>query len=434
MRAFFFIMALSSLVIVHQAKAYDTAQAKRDGQSLANGSMGKAQSTTQRPLGEIIPGTKDATAGQSINFKGTEVPEKAYNDKNMKEAASNKAADENFTAGAIAKKGFLRSKEFEIKHTDTLFDKAKDAQKNPESYVAGLTGKYSDCKSQGGANVKYVSLKTCDEYQEITDRSCKVGQVIEVDAQHKYECNKKRVALEKKCSRKLNINIVESKDVLSAVSFHAKQVIDALAREFNIEKAYQVLYKISDGELDYNYPTLKLKPASSHYVANWGAEFDRWFDTNVWKGKHRQPGNFYTTVNELSFSISDKSKITSLRIEQNSAQVYALRINDKLITSGNDSNQAEKCLDKVYEACPQDWTWDIRGTFYVQLYRYLPKHYLNLTGYDLTPYLKDGDNKLTFSNTFDYYLKGQIKPEMTIKIQGVDFQESWEESCDGVTS
>jgi hypothetical protein len=431
MRAFFFIMALGSLGIIHQADAYDTAQAKRDGQSLANGNMRKAQSTTQRSLEEVVPGTKDATVGQSINFKGTEVPEKAYNDKNMKEVASNKAADENFTAGIIAKKGFLRSKEFEIKHSDTLFDRAKDAQKNPESYVAGLTGKYTDCKSQGGDDVKYLSLKTCDEYQEISDHTCKVGQIMEVDAKHKYECNKKRVALEKKCSRKLNVTIVENKDVLSGVSFHTKQFIDALSREYTIEQSIRAVYKTPDGELNYNYPILKLKPAFSHYLTNMLVDLDRGFNQNLWMDKHRQPGNFYTTVNELSFSIADKSKVISLRIEQNSAQVYALRINDKLLTSGNDSNQAAKCLDKVFDACPQDWKWDIRGTILTQVYRYLPQHYLNLNGYDLTPYLKDGDNKLTFSNTFDYYLRGQAKSEMTIKVQTVDLQEDWEESCDG---
>lgn len=402
MRTFAFAMALIFTGCWNEVSAYDVAQAKRDGQNLANSNLGKVQSTTQRSVTDIIPGSDNTTAGQGINFQGTEVPEKAYIDGNMEMAARNKAVDESFTAGDMAKKGFLRGKEFEIKANDTFLDKAQYVQKHPEEYVKGLSGKYTDCESRGGADVKYLSLKTCDEYQEITNNSCKIGQVIEVDAKHRYECVKKRITLEKKCTRQLKVNIIEDKNILSGLTF--------VARPLPVPRPY-----LPGAELSYNYPLIKLKPSKAHPYF-------------VYDPREKST-TFYTTVNELSFVIAGKNKVTTFKIEQSSASVYVLKFNNKLLTTDEDSSKAANCLDKADKLCPgarHKYVESVAPGF-----SSLPQSYLDINGYDLTPYLVDGVNKLTFSSTFKL---GQERPEVTIKVQSVDIQENWAEFCEGGVS
>jgi hypothetical protein len=180
---------------------------------------------------------------------------------------------------------------------------------------------------------------------------------------------------------------------------------------------------INAGEFSYNYPYIKLKPSRSC----------PWFMSDL-----REYGQFYTTVNELSFSVVDKNKVASLKIEQNSASVYALKFNGKLLTTDRDNSKAASCLDQADKLCPQAQ----RGSYGMSImgsgrwnpgFSSLPDSYLNINGYDLTPYLVDGVNKLTFSSTFET-ARIYETPEITIKVQGVDFEENWTEFCDGGTS
>lgn len=184
--------------------------AKQAGKDLANSLLSQVQGNIRQDINTKNPIT-DTSVAESINFKGTDIPEKGYTNENIDNAKNQKAADKNNTEANIVSSSFLRAKEYPISLSSSFLAKANDAQKNPENYVNWLSGKYTDCNQEGGEEVLSKSSHTCNEFKEIKDNTCSVGRSIEVDSKHKYICPRKLNKFEKICHRTLNIAI--NKDI-----------------------------------------------------------------------------------------------------------------------------------------------------------------------------------------------------------------------------
>lgn len=198
---FFFI---SSLIIPHTSIANnDLANAKKEAEAIGSINLNKAQGlATQDPTSNKV---NQVSVAEVMNFQGTEVPEKTFADGNMYDASQKKSTDANSNESIVVKDAFMKQKEFRIDGKDTFLDKADHVQKNPETYVDWLKGKYSDCEQKGGDDLIAKEKFTCDEYQQITDKKCKIGRIVEVDAKHSYQCKRKRVSENKVCSKSLNV-------------------------------------------------------------------------------------------------------------------------------------------------------------------------------------------------------------------------------------
>lgn len=188
--------------ICFASSAEDASNIKESAREIGKETLGKVQESTKR---DIV----DTEVGKAINFQGTNLPETQYSHGNMYDAAKQKAADKDNLEAQITEKAFLRQKEYPITHKDSFLDKAKFASKNPEVYVDWLRGKYADCKQEGGEEILAKDIKVCDEYKQLTEKSCIIGRKIQVEAKHKYECIKERKHYTMSCKSTLSLTCKE---------------------------------------------------------------------------------------------------------------------------------------------------------------------------------------------------------------------------------
>jgi hypothetical protein len=166
-----------------------------------------------------------------------------YTNADIKNLATDKAT-EDYKANLV-KEGFVKWKAYDLKKED-FTDKAKDVMKDPENYVEWLKGEYSDCKTIEGDVLESKSTKTCDEYYGVSENNCKIGQIVEVDSSHKYQCFKERNYTEKLCSKKLKVTC--SSDICSSSGIVASDIASDMKFEYN--NPYLTIGTIAD---DYWY-------------------------------------------------------------------------------------------------------------------------------------------------------------------------------------
>ena len=126
----------------------------------------------------------------------------------VKDEASEEG-EETFSAMSLITKNINRREE-EIKLLQpNSFAKALDIEKHPEKYDKEygihqmISGKYDDCHSKAPEEVFDTQTHICNRHIDIANQSCSVGKHIEVDAQHKYQCEHNRKIVTKECNQQL---------------------------------------------------------------------------------------------------------------------------------------------------------------------------------------------------------------------------------------
>jgi hypothetical protein len=234
--------------------------AKQSGKDLANSLLGQVQNNAQQDINNKHAST-DTSVATSINYKGTDVPERNYTNENMDAAKNQKAADKNNTEASIVSTSFLRAKEYPVSLSDSFLDKANDAQKNPENYVDWLSGKYTDCNQEGGEEVLSKSSHTCDEFKEIKDNICSVGRSIQVDSKHKYICPRKINKFEKVCNKVLTVSIERGGNCDSGGIKDQGYVIN-----YNTEQGYVSNAGGLVSQWVYSYPNIVINITKTGYT------------------------------------------------------------------------------------------------------------------------------------------------------------------------
>lgn len=73
-----------------------------------------------------------------------------------------------------------------------------------------LTGHASDCKPTTPVTIPSYQILTCDEFVGVDTKTCTVGQIVEVDAKHTYQCQSTRQKEKLTCQKILNIQLQEN--------------------------------------------------------------------------------------------------------------------------------------------------------------------------------------------------------------------------------
>lgn len=178
--------------------------AKQHGRDIAQGLSGKVFQSVTTDISQN-KGENDLSVGGIINFQGTDVPETKLSDGGMYSSAKSKI--ESDESAAMVNSAFLKQKDFVPNKNDSFLDRAKNIQKSPEQYIDWIDGKYTGCEEQEGEKFLAKETKVCDEYHQISENQCRIGQEIEVDAKHKYECSRKRVVQYKSCKNRLTVKV-----------------------------------------------------------------------------------------------------------------------------------------------------------------------------------------------------------------------------------
>jgi len=161
---------------------------------------------------DLVSGSQTFTPNSSVDLKEavpsyttSSPPETQYSSGNMFDAATLEAVDNE--ASQFIKNSYDKRPDFDIdKSTSPIFTKAKTIIDDPQAVIDNLVGRYGDCKQQGGDPLFSDDIRTCDEYIEISEQSCSVGRIIEVDKDYKYKCSSKRNYTTHTCDRTLTLS------------------------------------------------------------------------------------------------------------------------------------------------------------------------------------------------------------------------------------
>ena len=179
------------------AKEMSAAEAKANARAMGSGLSGMVQGFATTDI-EV-----NASIKKGLNYQGTDsntIPEQKLNSSNMEGEASIKK--ENSKQAEIVRKGFYTREDHDLAALSKSLGKAREAQKDPEKYVKFLSGN-KECEEMKKEDIISKAEYVCDEYADWKDNNCKVGQIVEVDAKHRYQCEIKREKRTGYCEKKL---------------------------------------------------------------------------------------------------------------------------------------------------------------------------------------------------------------------------------------
>lgn len=190
------------VIFIQVAVASDMQDARQQASGLV-GSASTYTPNTSTNLEEAVPG-----------YVTSNPTETQYGSGDMYDAARDTALTHE--GSLLVNKSHAERPEFEInKETSPIFQKAESIIDNPNTVIDSLTGRYEACSQEGGEAITQTTIKTCDEYTEMSDQMCQVGQRVEVDAQHKYQCSKDRKFNDYKCTRNLTLQCASTSNCSS---------------------------------------------------------------------------------------------------------------------------------------------------------------------------------------------------------------------------
>lgn len=188
----FFLLFLLASVTAH---ATDMNAAKQKANDLI-GSVGGFVPNSSVDLQQSVPA-----------YETSSPQETGYIDSNMYDEAREKAVTD--SASQLIGTSHDTRPEFEMdRNTNPIFTKSEDIINNPNAVIDSLTGRYGACEQEGGEALMQTQTHTCDEFQEVSEASCAVGQLVEVDADHKYQCQRQREYETKTCNKTLSLSCI----------------------------------------------------------------------------------------------------------------------------------------------------------------------------------------------------------------------------------
>lgn len=169
------------------------------------GDMEAARSSAGSIAGSVSTDVFSADLGAAIpSYQGTNIDQTKYSTEFMGDDATSAAADSH-EAQLIYQSGANRP-DMQIDPNSSMMTNAKSIATTPQNTVDMLSGRYSACTTDGGDPITEKEIKTCDEYQSVTESSCQVGQIVEVDAKHSYKCERSKTRWDKTCDKTLSVN------------------------------------------------------------------------------------------------------------------------------------------------------------------------------------------------------------------------------------
>jgi len=381
------------LLVVHlfsaqplYADSYE--QARNAGKEIGQAGSGKSSQILNSGLDQNLSG--NITAAEALNFQGTDIPEsklahvdleaeskRSFLDPNNEHVKLIKSADENLDA-------------VELNTNNTKFDRAKDAQKNPENYIDWLTSKYSDCINTGGEEVNYENYKVCDIYHGISENACKIGKLLEVDAKHSYECVKERNTYNKNCKKSLKVWCDRKPDCDSGGI-----ITSSVA---------------SDMQFSYSYPELLIGTIADNYWQHSCGAFER-----ITKFKIKNIKDVTEAViNRVGFDDYMLVKVNGHMVFNEPYGGTILEIEKGRVAKTNEQLQSIKTSKRFFSRGGHSCELSINNNYPVNI--------------DIMPYLKEGDNEIFIKVVVAGFGEGwiNIKTRQHCCIE----KQEWEEKCD----
>ena len=338
----------------------------------------------------VNPTHMDAAKVQDNIGYSADIPETSMQHGTMAGAAEAKRSSSD--TAEIVDLSFEAREKFVITPKDTWLGKAKHAQENPEDYVDFLKGQ-TECKEEANPDLTTQHEELCDTYIETTEHPCTVGRVVEVKAEHSYECPKERQSTLKNCNKQLKLKCNHTS------TCHASGIVAGTVA--------------TDMSWDYNNNThlLTLGTIAGDYWRGSCAVFER---TTTFTVKNK------ATIQE--FRILDVGFDDYIQIKLNNHNIYVgphggttLEVENGQVYTGKTYQRTSHGQTHTYHQLSNcELSTDWRPT-------------LNT---DLLPYLQEGQNTLVMKVVVAGAGEGWMRIRATQECCD-SWQETWDEQCAG---
>lgn len=178
------------------AHSMDRETAKQQGKALGSMAAGQAQNAATNPNLSNVPG-----------YTTSNPPQTGYNDDNMFDAGVQEA--EVNEAAQLLTGSFANRPRYDVHKSDPWLQHGWDVSADPHAIADKFTGKYQDCAPlPGGQWPTPTEYRQCDVWDDFSENTCTVGQVVEVDGGFGYACRVGKAVDNRTCDRYVSVTAV----------------------------------------------------------------------------------------------------------------------------------------------------------------------------------------------------------------------------------
>ncbi len=184
-------------------------QTPKQGAQDAAGVASELMETTIKDsvnLEEIVPGFETADPTELTNH---------YEDKGVgleqaTQDALNDFDDRSGEAGSMIVDTYATRPEQSVTRTEEFLSSARGALSTPEALTEGIfsVNQAPNCEPTE-VNAVAPGIRSCDVYSNVEELKCAIGQIVEVDAEKSYRCERETATYLKTCPETLNVQCLE---------------------------------------------------------------------------------------------------------------------------------------------------------------------------------------------------------------------------------
>lgn len=121
----------------------------------------------------------------------------------------------------FAKDSIIEAPRFDIDSEDEIIVKSYEISEDVgnEELIDNITSSYDDCEVENTVSESKSTRRSCDEYYGTVTTSCHKNQIVEVDTDYRYECNREIFKYDKNCDQVLQVSVETIGGTLSEENF-----------------------------------------------------------------------------------------------------------------------------------------------------------------------------------------------------------------------
>lgn len=369
-------------------------QTPKQGAQDAAGVASELMETTIKDsvnLEEIVPGFETADPTELTNH---------YEDKGVgleqaTQDALNDFDDRAGEAGSMIVDTYATRPEQSVTRTEEFLSSARGALSTPEALTEGIfsVNQAPNCEPTE-VNAVSPGIRSCDIYSNIEELKCAIGQIVEVDAEKSYRCERETATYLKTCPETLQVQCLEP-----------------------VQNC-----RLETGLLTTAFPDLRLLDVNGLHRLEFGLVDgfnDGWVDR----------------TRRARLIITDIEKVTSFRLSAVHYRTFLnLRLNGSPIYSGPGGDGTSPFRLGDYEYTDNDFTQTIygvgqNGVFLTRGVGVPPT--TEVVGIDLLDRLVEGENIIEFDLIVTATENGRAEIDFTILLSCcANWQAEWVRQCE----